>query len=97
MEIIFMNSGNSKIYDLHRVLLNLLDEINLKRVIHVLLYQILAFAIHWNIWKTYKNDKFKISAPTWNTEFELPDGSYSVSDIQHCFEYIFERSWSRCW
>ena len=42
--------------------------------------------------KTYKNDKFKISAPTWNTEFELPDGSYSVSDIQHCFEYIFKRS-----
>ena len=46
MEIIFMNSGNSKISDHHRVLLNLLHEINLKRVIHVLLYQILAFAIH---------------------------------------------------
>ena len=32
--------------------------------------------------KSYKNNKFKISPPTWNEEFELPDGSYSVSDIQ---------------
>ena len=35
--------------------------------------------------KSHKNDKFKISAPTWNEEFELPDGSYSVSDIQRLF------------
>ena len=34
------------------------------------------------------SNKFKISAPTWNDEFELPDGSYSVSDIQDYFEYI---------
>ena len=37
---------------------------------------------------SYNNNKFKISAPTWNDEFELPDGSYSVSDIQDYFEYI---------
>ena len=35
-----------------------------------------------------KNNKFKISAPTWNDEFELPDGSYSISDIQDYFVYI---------
>ena len=29
----------------------------------------------------YKNNKFKISTPTWSEEFELPDGSYSISDI----------------
>ena len=41
--------------------------------------------------KSYrKNSKFKISAPTWNEEFELPDGSYSISDIQDYFEYIFK-------
>ena len=34
------------------------------------------------------NNKFEISAPTWNDKFELPDESYSVSDIQDCFEYI---------
>ena len=31
-----------------------------------------------NIRKSYKNNKFKISARTWNEEFELPDGSYSI-------------------
>ena len=44
-----------------------------------------------NIKKSYKNNKFKISVPTWTEEFELPDGSYSVSDIQDCFEYIFKK------
>ena len=39
----------------------------------------------------YKNNKFKISAPRWNGEFELPDGSYSVPDIQDYFEYILKK------
>ena len=42
--------------------------------------------------KSYKNNKFKISVPTWNEEFELPDGSYSTSDIQYCFEYIITKT-----
>ena len=37
---------------------------------------------------SYKNNNSKISAPTWNEKFELPDRSYSISDIQHCLEYI---------
>ena len=41
-----------------------------------------------NIKNLYNNNKFKISAPTWNDKFELPDGSYSVSDIQDYFEHI---------
>ena len=40
---------------------------------------------------SYNNNKFKISAPAWNDEFELPDGLYSVSDIQDYFEYILEK------
>ena len=43
-----------------------------------------------NIKKSYKNNKFKILAPTWNEEFQLRDGSYSVSDIQDYFEYILK-------
>ena len=39
---------------------------------------------------SYNNNKFKISPPTWNDKFELPDGSYSVSNIQDCFEYILK-------
>ena len=44
-----------------------------------------------NIKSSYNNNKFKISAPTWNDEFELPDCSYSVSDIQDYFKYILKK------
>ena len=43
-----------------------------------------------NIRQQYKNNKLKIIAPTWNDEFELPDGSYSVSDFQNFIEYIIK-------
>ena len=44
-----------------------------------------------NTKKSYKNNKFKISVPTWNEEFELADESYSISDIRDYFEYIFKK------
>ena len=44
-----------------------------------------------NIKSSYKNNKFKISAPTLNNKFEVPDGSYSVSDIQNYFEYTLKK------
>ena len=44
-----------------------------------------------NTKKSYKNNKFKISVPTWNEEFELTDESYSISDIRDYFEYIFKK------
>ena len=44
-----------------------------------------------NIKSEYNNNKFKISAPTWNDEFDLPDGSYSISDIQDYFEFIIKK------
>ena len=61
-----------------------------------MLYQILAFTIHEkNIKTPYKNNKFKTSTPTWNEEFELPDIlldiSYSISDIQDCFEDVLKK------
>ena len=84
MDTTFLNFENSKTPDPHRLLLNLLNEINVNRS-EMLLFQTLAFTIHGKI---YKNNTFKISAPTWNEEFELPDASYSVSDIQDYFEYI---------
>ena len=40
---------------------------------------------------SYNSNKFKISAPTWDDEFELPDGSYSISDFQDYFEYILRK------
>ena len=44
-----------------------------------------------NLKSSYNNNKLKISAPPWNDKFELPDGSYSVSNIQDCFEYILKK------
>ena len=44
-----------------------------------------------SIKSSYNNNKFKISAPTWSEEFKLPDGSYSISDIQDYFEYILKK------
>ena len=84
-----MNSKNSKTSDPQRLLLNLSDKINLKRGDkYVALSNLSTYNTWKNIKKPYKNNKFKIPALTWNEEFELPDGSYSVSDIQDCFEYI---------
>ena len=44
-----------------------------------------------NIKSAYNKNKFKISAPTWNDEFDLPDSSYSISDIQNYFEFIIKK------
>ena len=44
-----------------------------------------------NIKSSFKNNKFKISAPTWSNKFELADESYSISDIQDYFEYILKK------
>ena len=52
----------------------------------------LSIYYRWKNGKSaYNNNKFKISAPTWNGEFDLPDGSYSISDIQDYFEYIIKK------
>ena len=44
-----------------------------------------------NIKSEYNNNKFKILAPTWNDIFDLPDGCYSISDIQDYFEFIIKK------
>ena len=91
MDTIFMNSKNSKTSDPHRLLLNLSDKVNLKRSDEYVALSNLCIYHAWkNIKMSYKNNKFKISAPTWHEEFELRDGSFSVSDVQDYFEYILK-------
>ena len=87
---VFMNSKNSKSSDRHRPLFNLNDKINnLKKSNKYIALSNLNIYYTWNnIKKSCENNRFKISAPTWNEDFELPDGSYSVSDIQEYFEHI---------
>ena len=77
MNTIFMNSENSKTSKSHILALKLARKLDLR----------IGIYYTWkNIKSSYNNNKFKISAPTWDDKFELPDGSYSVSDIQDYFE-----------
>ena len=86
-----MNSKNSKKFDPHRLLLNLTNKTDLRRKDKYIALSNLSIYDTWkNIKKSYKNNKFKVSTPTWNEEFELPDESYSLSDIQDYFEYIIK-------
>ena len=90
MNTIFMNSKNSKISDPHTLLLNLTDKIELRRKEIYCFIKLQYLLYIKNIKKSYENNKFKISAPTWNENFELLDGSYSIPDIQDYFEYILK-------
>ena len=82
MDTIFMNYENSKTFDTYRLLLNLPDKTDLRRKNKYIALSNLRIYYTWkNMKKSYKNNKFKISAPKWNEEFELPDGSFSISDI----------------
>ena len=89
----FTNSNKSETFDPHRLLLNLADKIDLRRKDQYIALSNLSIYYAWkNIKKSHKNNKFKISAPIWNEEFELPDGSYSISDIQDYLEYVLKKT-----
>ena len=85
-----MNSEKSKTSKPHVLILNVTDKVDLRRgAKSVALSNLSTYYTRKNV-KSYNNNKFKISAPTWNDQFELSDGSYSISNIQHYFEYIFK-------
>ena len=84
-----MNTENSKTNEPHRFNLDQTDKLNLKNPNKNMALTNLSIHYTWkNIKTEYNNHKFKISAPTWNETFDLPDGSYSVADIQDNFEFI---------
>ena len=92
MDTIFMNSENSKIPEQQVLILKLTNKLNLRIGEKIIALSNLSIYYTWkNIKSSYNSNKFKISAPTWNDKFELPDGSYSVSDIQDYFEYILKK------
>ena len=89
MDTLFMNSENKEYPEPHVLILKLTDKLDLRRGEKNVALSKLSIYYTWkNIKSLYNNNKYKISAPTWNDKFELPDGSYSVSDIQDYFEYI---------
>ena len=91
MNAVFMNSGNSKTSNTHILVLKLTNKLDLRIGEKIVALSNLSIYYTWkNIKRSYNNNKFKISAPTWNDKFELQDRSYSVSDIQDYFEYILD-------
>ena len=89
METIFMNTGNSKTKESHRFKLDLADKLNLKNPKKNMALVNLSIYYTWkNIKSEYNNNKFEIS---WNETFDLPNGSYSFSDIQDYFEFIIKK------
>ena len=102
METIFMNTENSKTNEPHRFKLDLTDPHRFKSDLtdklnrknpnkNMALANLSIYYIWKNIKSEYNNNKFKIFAPTWNEPFDLPDGSYSISDIQDFFEFIIKK------
>ena len=86
-----MNSEN-RTSEYHVLVLKLTDKLDLRKGQKSVALSNLSIYYPWKIIKSsYQNDKFKISAPTWSDEFQLPDGSYAISDIQDYFEYISKK------
>ena len=87
-----MNTENSKTNETHKLRLSLSDKRNLKNPNKNIALGNLSIYYTWkNIKSACNNNKFKISAPTWNDTFYLPDGSYSIADIQDYFEFIIKK------
>ena len=87
-----MNNENSKTNEACKFRLTLAEKLNQKDPNkNMALANLRIYHIWKNIKSACNNNKFKVSAPNWNDEFDLPDGFYSVSDIQDYFEYIIKK------
>ena len=92
MEPFFMNTKNSKTNESHRFKYDLIDKLDLKNPNKNMTLGSLSIYYTWkNVKSTYNNNKFKISAPTWNETFDLSDGSYNIPKIQDYIEYIIKK------
>ena len=87
-----MNTESSKTSKPHKFKMDLTDKLNLKNPNKNMTLANLSIYYSWkNIKSEYNNNKFKISAPTWDDTFDLPDGSYSMFDMQDYFEFIIKK------
>ena len=92
METFFMNTKNSKTNESNRFKYDLIDKLDLENPNKNMALANLSIYYTWkNVESIYNNNKFKISAPTWNETFDLPDGSYNISEIQDYIEYIIKK------
>ena len=87
-----MNTKNSKASEPCRFKYDLIDKLDLRNPNKNMALANLSIYYTWkNVKSIYKDNKFKISAPTWNDTFDLPDGSYNIPEIQDYLEYIIKK------
>ena len=87
-----MNTENSKTSESNKFVYHFTDKLNLKNPNKNIALANLSMYYTWkNLKSGYNNNKFKISAPTWNDTFDVPDGSYSIAALQNYFEYIINK------
>ena len=92
METIFINTSNSATNKSNEFLYKFIEKLDLKNPNKTMALANLSMYYAWkNIKSSYNNSKFKISAPTWNETFNLPDGSYSIAAIQDYLNYIIKK------
>ena len=92
METSFMNTKNSKTSEPYRFKYDLIEKLDLKNPNKNMAFRSLSIYYTWkNVKSTYNNNKFKISAPTWNETFDLPDESHNISEIQNYIKYIIKK------
>ena len=92
IETFFMNSKNSKTSEPYKFKYDLIDKLDLRNPNKNMELANLSIYYTWkNVKSIYNNNKFKISAPTWNEPFDLPDGLYNISEIQDYIEYIIKK------
>ena len=97
METFFMNSRKSKTNEPNRFKYDLIDKLDLRNPNKNMALANLSIYYTWkNVKSTYNNNMFKISAPTWNKTFDLPDGLYNISEIQDYIEYIIKKHETIC-
>ena len=82
-----INTENGKINEPNRFRLYFTDKLDLRRNKTIALANLSIYYTWENIKPEYNSNKFKISGPTRSETFDLPDGSYEISDIQ---DYILK-------
>ena len=91
METIFINTENAKTVQSNRFRLYFTNRLDLRSNKTISLANLSIYYTWENIKSVYNNNKFKISGPAWSKTFDLPDGSYEISDIQDYFLKMIQK------
>ena len=91
MDTIFINTENVKTNQSNRFRLYFTNKLALRSNKTISLANLSIYYTWENIKSKYNNNKFKISRSTWSKKFDLPDGSYEISDIQDYFLKMIQK------